>query len=193
LIAAMGGRDAAAKRLDGFFAKLNAGPASDHAYLGNEPTLGTPWLYAWLGQPYKTQRIVREALRTLYSATPGGYPGNDDLGTMSAWYVLASVGLYPAIPGSDTLLVSSPSFRRARLRLAKGILDIRAPGASERNLYVHKLALRGRPVRRTWLRWNDVARGGTLRFRLASAPDKAWGALSSDAPPSVTPARTGGH
>jgi predicted alpha-1,2-mannosidase len=193
LIAAMGGRDAAAKRLDGFFAKLNAGPNADHAFLGNEPTLGTPWLYAWVGQPYKTQRIVRDALRGLYSASPGGYPGNDDLGTMSAWYVFASLGLYPAIPGSDTLLVSSPSFRRARVRLADGVLDIRAPGASEGNAYVRQVALRGLPVRRPWLRWNDVARGATLRFRLASAPDTAWGALRSKAPPSLTPARTGGY
>jgi predicted alpha-1,2-mannosidase len=192
LIAAMGGCETAARRLDAFFAKLNAGPSADHAFLGNEPTLGTPWLYAWLGQPYKTQRIVREAPRTLYSASPGGYPGNDDLGTMSAWYVLASVGLYPAVPGSDTLLVSSPSFRRARLRLAQGVLDIRAPGASEANAYVRRVELGGRAVRRPWLRWSDVAHGGTLRFRLARAPDTAWGALSSDAPPSLTPARAGG-
>jgi predicted alpha-1,2-mannosidase len=184
LIAAMGGRDTAAKRLDAFFAKLNAGPNADHAFLGNEPTLGTPWLYAWLGQPYKTQRIVREALRTLYSASPGGYPGNDDLGTMSAWYVLASLGLYPAIPGSDTLLLNSPSFRRARLQLAGGILDIRAPGASDANAYVRRIELRGRSVPRPWLRWNDLARGGTLRFRLVTEPDPTWGALSSDAPPS---------
>jgi predicted alpha-1,2-mannosidase len=193
LIAAMGGRDTAARRLDAFFAKLNAGPNADHAFLGNEPTLGTPWLYAWLGQPYKTQRIVTEALRTLYSASPGGYPGNDDLGTMSAWYVLASVGLYPAIPGGDTLLVSSPRFRRVRLRLAKGMLDIRAPAASEANSYVRRVELRGRAIRYPWLRWNDVARGGTLHFRLAPAPDPAWGALRSDAPPSLTPGRGDGH
>jgi predicted alpha-1,2-mannosidase len=193
LIAAMGGRVAAVKRLDAFFAKLNAGPNADHAFLGNEPTLGTPWLYAWLGQPYKTQRIVRAALRSLYSASPGGYPGNDDLGTMSAWYVLATIGLYPAIPGSDTLLLSSPSFRRARLRLAAGTLDIRAPRASEANAYVRGAELRGRRVQRPWLRWDDVARGGTLRFRLAKAPDRSWGGLSADAPPSLTPARRGGY
>jgi predicted alpha-1,2-mannosidase len=193
LIAAMGGRDAAVKRLDAFFAKLNAGPASDHAYLGNEPTIGTPWLYAWLGQPFKTQRIVRDALRTLYSATPGGYPGNDDLGTMSAWYVLASIGLYPAIPGTDTLLVSSPSFRHIRLQLAGRTLDIRAPGASEANRYVRRASLRGLSVRRPWLRWIDVARGGKLRFRLGRAPQAAWGALRSDAPPSLTLARPDGY
>jgi predicted alpha-1,2-mannosidase len=193
LIAAMGGRDTAARRLDAFFAKLNAGPNADHAFLGNEPTLATPWLYAWLGQPYKTQRVVRDALRTLYSPSPGGYPGNDDLGTMSAWYVLASIGLYPAIPGDGALLISSPAFRRARLQLGAGTLDIRAPEASEANVYVRRVRLRGRTVRRTWMRWNDIARGGTLRFQLAKRPNPAWGALSSDAPPSLTRPRAGGY
>ena len=141
LIAAMGGRDATTRRLDAFFGKLNAGPSSDHAYLGNEPTLGTPWMYAWLGQPYKTQRIVREALLTLYDASPKGYPGNDDLGTMSAWYVLASLGLYPAIPGTDVLTLGSPLFAHARLRLTGGVLDIKARGASDRTAYVRRLSV----------------------------------------------------
>lgn len=188
LITAMGGRDAATRRLDAFFSELNAGPRSDHAYLGNEPTLGTPWLYAWLGQPYKTQRIVRDALLTLYDASPSGYPGNDDLGTMSAWYVLAALGLYPAAPGTDTLILGSPLFPHARLRLAGGkVLRVKAPGASNATAYVRRLSLRGRCVGRPWLRWSRLARGGTLRFRLSKRPNRAWGASGSDVPPSFAP------
>ena len=145
--------------------------------------MGTPWIYAWLGQPYKTQRIVRDALRDLYSASPKGYPGNDDLGTMSAWYVLASLGVYPAIPGTDALLLNSPSFRSARLRLDKGVLNIRAPGSSAAAQFIRRVSLGGSPVRRAWLRWQDLARGGILRFQLAKTPNPTWGALGSEPPP----------
>lgn len=187
LIEAMGGRDATTERLDAFFSELNAGPRSNHAYLGNEPTLGTPWLYAWLGQPYKTQRIVRDALLELYDASPSGYPGNDDLGTMSAWYVLAALGIYPTTPGTDTLALSSPLFPHARLRLAGKDLRIEAHDASATNAYVRRLSLRGHCVSRPWLRWKKLIRGGTLDFRLAARPNTVWGAGSSAAPPSLPP------
>jgi predicted alpha-1,2-mannosidase len=189
LIDAMGGREAATKRLDAFFAELNAGPHADHAYLGNEPGLGTPWLYAWLGQPYKTQRIVRDALLGLYEASPGGYPGNDDLGTMSAWYVLSALGLYPATPGTDTLMLSSPLFPRARLRLVGRDVRIRASGASDATGYVRRVSLRGRQVRRAWLRWRVLEHGGTLDLRLTRKPDSAWGTAGSASPPSFSSQR----
>ncbi|MGH2393329.1 MAG: GH92 family glycosyl hydrolase, partial [Candidatus Limnocylindria bacterium] len=190
LITAMGGRMAATGRLDAFFSNLNAGPRSNHAYLGNEPTLGTPWLYAWLGQPYKTQRIVRDALLTLYDASPEGYPGNDDLGTISAWYVLASLGLYPAIPGTDVLTVGSPLFPHARLRVAGNVLEINAPGASDEAAYVQRLSLRGACVSRPWLRWSELTGGGRLDFTSATSPNTAWGASHSDAPPSFSTGET---
>jgi predicted alpha-1,2-mannosidase len=184
LIAATGGPEATTKRLDAFFGELNAGPASNHAYLGNEPTLGTPWLYAWLGQPHRTQRIVRDALLTLYDASPTGYPGNDDLGTMSAWYVLASLGLYPAVPGTDVLTLNTPLFPHARLQLAGGVLDITAPGASDHTAYVDRAWLDGECRSRPWLRWSELAGGGTLDYRVATTPNKAWGADA--APPSFS-------
>ncbi len=108
LAAAMGGRRRAAQRLHRFLRVLNAGPGgthSDHALLGNEPTLHTPWLFDWLGQPYRTQEAVRRGL-ALYRPAPDGYPGNDDLGTLSAWYVFGALGLYPG----------GPRRRRARAR-----------------------------------------------------------------------------
>ncbi len=124
LFAQLGGRRAAAERLDRHLAKLNDGPRSANAFLGNEPQLGVPWLYDWLGQPWKTQRVVRQALLTLFDDSPTGYPGNDDLGTMSAWYVFGALGLYPAVPGSDVLALASPLFPETVIHLAGGDLSI---------------------------------------------------------------------
>lgn len=186
LTAAMGGARKARARLDAFFAKLNAGPAANHAYLGNEPTLGTPWLYAWLGRPFRTQRIVRDALLGLYNPTPKGYPGNDDLGTMSAWYVLAALGLYPTTPGTDVVALSTPLFPHARLRLARGVLRIDARGATGATAYVRGVRLRGARVHRSWLSWPALARGGTLDYRVSTHPDARWGAAPAAAPPSFS-------
>ena len=186
LIVALGGVDAARGRLDEFHAQLNAGPRNEHAYLGNEPTLGTPWLYPWLGQPYRTQEIVREAVLRLYKDSPGGFPGNDDFGTMSSWYVFAALGFYPAIPGTDVLVFGSPLFQKAVLHLATGDLTIEAPSAGRHRPYVQDLTLNGVPYGRPWARFSDLA-GRRLHFSLAAAPDQAWGANPADAPPSFPP------
>src|SRR3546814_14121725 len=100
----MGSREAAAARLDEFFSELNGGPTSPHAYLGNEPTLFTPWLYAWVGEPHKTGPPVHEALPGLYDDSPTGLPGTDDLRTLSAWWVLGARGSIPAFPGTSPRL-----------------------------------------------------------------------------------------
>jgi predicted alpha-1,2-mannosidase len=192
LFAALGGRDAARRRLDHFFAKLNAGPAAPHAFLGNEPTLGTPWLYAWLGRPWRTQEIVRRALLTLYSAAPKGMPGNDDLGEMSSWYVLGALGLYPALPGTDVLVLGSPLFPSASVRLVGGTLAISAPGTTRSRPYVRGLRLNGRAHGNPWLRFGQIARGARLNFDLHSKPSSGWGSRTADAPPSfglATPLR----
>jgi predicted alpha-1,2-mannosidase len=183
LLRALGGRPTATRRLDAHLARLNDGPASPYAYLGNEPSLGTPWLYPWLGRPWRTQEIVRQALRELYDTTPAGYPGNDDLGAMSAWWVLGALGLYPAIPGDDVLVVGSPLFPWTRVRLARGDLVLEAPGAPAQP-YVQALQLDGRPHPRAWLRFADVACGARLAFTMGPGPHRGFGARRRDAPPS---------
>jgi predicted alpha-1,2-mannosidase len=191
LAASMGGRRAAARRLDDFFERLNAGPHEPFAFLGNEPGLGTPWLYDWLGAPWKAQRVVRRALLELYRPTPGGMPGNDDGGTMSAWWVLGALGLYPAVPGSDVLALGSPLFERATLRLGGDRVTISAPAAAPARPYVRGLALGGRPWGRPWLRMAELRRAGRLAFALGARPDRRWGAASGSAPPSLSPGGAG--
>jgi predicted alpha-1,2-mannosidase len=212
LIRRMGGRDRAAARLDGFLRELNGGPGgthTDHALLGNEPTLQTPWLYDWMGRPYRTQAAVRRALLTLYDTEPDGYPGNDDLGTLSAWYVFGALGIYPEVPGVGVLALGSPLFGRAEIRLphrrralilatARKLTTTRGGGKSHRQVsalspaaapYVQSLRLNGRPYGQPWTTYCALARGATLSFRLGQHPDRRWGAAAAAVPPSFGPQR----
>ncbi len=185
LFARMGGGTKAAARLDSFLRVLNAGPGgthTDHALLGDEPTLETPWLYDWLRRPWKTQAAVRRGLR-LYSPTPAGWPGNDDLGTLSAWYVLGALGLYPAQPGTGTLALSTPLFEHAQVRLAHHRrLTITAPGGGA---YVASLRLDGHPHLRPWAEYCELAAGGNLEYKTAAHPTR-W-AQHGQLPPSYGP------
>jgi putative alpha-1,2-mannosidase len=192
LFGALGGLTPARDRLDQFFQQLNAGPDSPHAFLGNEPTLDSPWLYNWAGQPYKAEQIVRRAMLSLYADTPGGMPGNDDLGSMSSWWVMSALGLYPAVPGTDVLAVGSPLFRSATVQLAGGKLRIRAPKAAESTPFVRSLKLDGKSYGKSWLRFDRLKHGGTLDFDLRGSANKRFGAITaapSFAPPKACASR----
>jgi predicted alpha-1,2-mannosidase len=190
LVRKMGGRAKAAARLDRFLRILNGGPGgthTDHALLGNEPTLQTPWLYDWVGRPYRTQAAVRRALLTLYDTSPDGYPGNDDLGTLSAWYVFGALGIYPEVPGVGVLAIGSPLFGRAAIHLphrrrALIVADGQGP-------YVQALRLDGHAYGKPWTTYCALARGATLSFRLGPRPNRRWGAAAAAAPPSFGPQR----
>lgn len=188
LAKALGGRAATLERLDDFFSELNTGQDSAHAFLGNEPNLNAPWLYDWYGRPDRTQEIVRQAQLDLYGPGPGGYPGNDDLGTMSSWWVLAALGVYPAIPGEDVLALGSPMFPRATIELPGGRLRIDAPGATPGRPYVTGLHMNGEAHRSPWVRFRQLNRGGRMTYRLS---DRAanWGTGTDLAPPSFGPDR----
>ncbi|WP_328540254.1 GH92 family glycosyl hydrolase [Streptomyces sp. NBC_00344] len=190
LIAAMGGRKAAGDRLDTFFSKLNAGPNEPYMWAGNEIDFGVPWVYDYLGTPWKAQKEVRETATTLFSPTPDGEPGNDDLGAQSSWYVWAALGVYPSTPGEPDLAVHSPMFERAVLDLPGHgrDLDIRAPQASASTPYVHALSLDGHDWERTYLPQSLVKQGGRLDFTLGDSPDTEWATSAKAAPPSY---RTG--
>ena len=113
----MGGRTKAAQRLNFFLRELTTkknATHTNHALLGDEPNLDVPWLYEWTRRPYGTQEAVRRAILTLYNTSPSGYPGNDDLGTMSAWYVFGALGIYPEVPGVGLLAIGSPLFPARR-------------------------------------------------------------------------------
>ncbi|MET7857622.1 glycoside hydrolase domain-containing protein [Streptomyces sp. NPDC005318] len=124
------------------------------------------------GQPWKTQATVRQILDTVYGTGHGGLPGNDDLGTRSAWYVFSAPGLHPQTPGSATMLLGAP-LRADRPCTRQGHHD-RRPGR-RRRAAVHRRD-------RLWTDPSLVARGSTLALRLAEAPDSSWGTATSGPP-----------
>jgi predicted alpha-1,2-mannosidase len=181
LAAAMGGRERAVQRLDAFFRKPDGSWATGGDGLRydptNEPGIHTPWLYNALGQPWKTQETVRAMASLVYGTGPNGLPGNDDLGTMSAWYVFAALGVYPQTPSRAELLLSSPMFPKAKInRNGAPTLTISAPGASPSNVYVRDATLDGRAHGKSWLSEDFVTRGGDLVVDVAATPDTSWGA-----------------
>jgi putative alpha-1,2-mannosidase len=208
LINALGGRASANARLDAFFDRNadpygfgQAGANAPYFWAGNEPDLQTPWLYDFTGKPWKTQRLVREIEDTFYTPTPGGEPGNDDLGTMASWYVWAALGLYPEIPGDGTVVLGSPLFPRVEIKVpGEGTLDIDAPAASDSSPYVQAVALNGQPVNASWLSVGALmpgATGGTpaqtvLSFDLGPSPDTTWASDPTEAPPSYGVASASG-
>ncbi|MFH7042402.1 GH92 family glycosyl hydrolase [Paucibacter sp. JuS9] len=202
LVAAMGGQAQAARRLDQFFDHdaLLADPASavrkswvvgPYSYYSqfrynpnNEPDLHAPWVYTLIGQPWKTTTVLRAA-ETLFGNAPNGVTGNDDLGTMSAWYLFSALGLYPDMPGSGRFLLHAPRFARAEIDLGKGrTLRIEAPEAKpgERR-FVQSASFGGRALERVWLDWEQLQSAGALTFKLGAQPDtQGWGTRARELP-----------
>ena len=132
--------------------------------------------------------MVRAA-ETLFTNGPDGMTGNDDLGTMSAWYVFSSLGLYPTMNGANFYGVSTPQFPSAKVQVGNygmqgGTLTISAPGASAENRYIQSATLDGRELGRTFVRQREIGRGGQIHYALGTEPS-AWGTRPQDAPPSV--------
>lgn len=198
---AMGGRDRTLARLDRFFAidKVAADPqaaraewvAGPYAYYGqhrynpnNEPTMHTPWIYTLLGRPDRTAEVVRAA-QTLFTNAPNGVTGNDDLGTMSAWYLFGAMGLYPGMPGTGQLLVGAPRFEAVEIDLGEGrTLRIKAPGAGgARAQYIAGVRWDGQAVDQVWLGWDSLKRGGRLDLTLTDRAEATnWGREQGAAP-----------
>ncbi len=192
LIQAMGGNRIAVSRLDTLFERLNVGPNEPYYWAGNEPALTMPWIYDYAGAPYKTQAIVHRLLNEVYSDTPGGEPGNDDLGAMSSWLVWSYLGLYPETPGAPVLVLGAPVFPKATIRLNSGRrVVLSAPGASTKT-YVTGLKVDGSAWAKNWvpvsliLGSENGAPGSatTLAFTMSHEPDTSWAASESDEPPS---------
>jgi predicted alpha-1,2-mannosidase len=182
-----GGNEQLAARLDEFFTAgrqdyednppdetLKGGGTRPHYWASNEPTLHTMYLFGQIGRPDLTQKWVRWVREFFFRPTPDGIPGNDDSGTMSAWYVFSALGFYP-LAGSDLYFIGAPLFERAELRLpAGGTFVIEAPGVSSTSMYVQSVELNGAPLAVPSLHHADLRAGGSLRFVMGPTPG-SWG------------------
>jgi predicted alpha-1,2-mannosidase len=176
----MGGRERFVAKLDTLFEQ-------GHYWHGNEPNHQIAYLYAYAGQPWKTQQWVRRIMREEYSTGPGGLSGNEDGGQMSAWLAFSMAGLYPVCPGSTEYVLGSPVLEEVKFKLENGKqFAMRAQGVSEQAPYIQSATLNGQPFTRTYLTHADIQRGGTLVLRMGSQPNKKWGARPQDAPSSLS-------
>jgi putative alpha-1,2-mannosidase len=149
---------------------------------GNEHDLQVPWMYHFAGAPWRAAAELAEA-RVLYRPTVDGLPGNDDLGGLSSWHVLSSLGLGALVPGAPYYALGSPQFERAEIAAPGGKLVVESPGSGP---YVTDASLDGKPLPRAWVYEREIRRGGTLRLARGEQPDEAWGAAAATRPPSYS-------
>jgi predicted alpha-1,2-mannosidase len=185
IIDAEGGNAAWITYLDGLTSSVT-GMATTQIQMGDEPSFDIPWEYDYAGAPAKTQEVVRTIQDQLFTDSPNGLPGNDDLGAMSSWYVWSALGAYPEMPGSADPALGSPLFTDAVIDLANGkTITETAPGAGRATPYVQSLTLNGSAWSDTYLPAGIFTAGGTLAWTLGSSPS-TWGSAPGDAPPSDT-------
>lgn len=200
LIHLMGGRDAFNAKLDRLFVEQYG--TSKYEFLGqfpdatglvglyaqgNEPSFHIPYLYIFSGQPWKTQKRVRQLMDVWYGDGPLGIPGDDDGGATSSWYVLSALGFYPVCPGSPEYEIGSPLFTKSTIRLGNGkLFTIIAHHASAQNKYIQSAELNGKPLDKAWFQHADIANGGTLVLEMTDKPNMQWGSAPDDAPPSMS-------
>jgi predicted alpha-1,2-mannosidase len=136
---------------------------------GNEPSHHIVYLYNFTDEPWKAQARVRQILPMQYKNTPDGLGGNDDAGQMSAWYIFSTLGFYPVAPASDQYWLGSPAVDAATLTLENGnTFTIKAINQSDKNVYVQKVLLNGKPLDRRYITHSEIMKGGELTFYMSS-------------------------
>jgi predicted alpha-1,2-mannosidase len=154
---------------------------------GNEPMQHVPYLYAFVGQPWKTQSRVREIMRRLYRATPAGLSGDEDTGQTSAWFLFSALGFYPVCPSRPVYVLGSPLFTKALIRLANGkSFVVEASSNSPANVYIQSVELNGVSLGRSWISHDEIMKGGTLRLMMGPQPNKKWASTKESVPESLT-------
>lgn len=140
---------------------------------GNEPGHHTIYLYNYAGRPDKAAPLLRKVMTELYTDAPDGLCGNEDVGQMSAWYILSAIGLYQVEPSGGKFVIGSPLVSEADVKVGQGrTFRIVAQGNSPRNIYVQGAALNGKPLNRSWLSYDEIMQGGTLTLTMGPEPSR---------------------
>ena len=162
LIQTIGGKDFAEKRLDSLFERLDARYEDKWFASGNEPDFHVPWVYNWTNAPKKTSLTVNRILDTMYNSSSSGLPGNDDLGAMGAWYVFASIGLYPFIPGVGGFTMNLPQFDKIKIVLQNNTLEILK--SKNEFSYVKSISINNLKHFSNWIDLEEISNGGKIIF-----------------------------
>lgn len=150
---------------------------------GNEPIQHMIYLYEYAGEPWKTQKHIRAVMSELYNATEDGYPGDEDEGEMSSWYVLSALGIYSVCPGTDQYVIGSPVFRKATITMESGKkFVIEADHNSKTNVYIQNATLNGKPYSHNWITYKEIMNGGILHFDMGDQPALHRGIKEADKP-----------
>jgi putative alpha-1,2-mannosidase len=136
---------------------------------GNQPDIHAAYLFNEAGRPDLTQKWVRWVLKHKYDDSYKGLDGNDDAGTLSAWYIFSALGFYP-VAGSDKYELGAPLFEKAEVELGNHRLTILAENFGTDHAFVEQVSLNDTPLNRTWIRHPEIQNGGTLRFKMAPRP-----------------------
>lgn len=194
LISQFGGEKPFTQKLDSLFivqGDLGAEASPDISGLigqyahGNEPSHHIAYLYAYVGQQWKTAEKIRYILENRYFDKPAGLSGNEDCGQMSAWYILSSLGFYQVNPAGACFVFGSPSFDKATIALPAGkkfTLDVHKTGTN--NVYIQSVKLNGQAYTHSFITYKDIMAGGILEFTMGDTPNKAFGVNEQDRPKS---------
>lgn len=154
---------------------------------GNQPSQHLIYLYCYAGQPWKTQYWIRQVMDRLYNSGEKGYPGDEDQGSMSSWYVLSALGIYSVCPGTDEYVLGSPLFPKAVITMENGNkFVIEAHGNSAENVYIQSATLNGKPLSANYIHYSDIANGGVLHLEMGSTPNYKRGIDKADRPFSLS-------
>ncbi len=197
LINLVGGREHFLKKLDTFFNTpyQPKGIARDVTGMlglycqGNQPDQQVAYYYNYAGQPWKTQELVRKILALMYGSDKYGlaYPGMDDQGSTSSWYVFSAMGFYTVDPSSPNYVIGSPLFDEVTIHMGNSKdLIIEAKNNSDQNCYIQSATLNGQPWNKPWFSHADIADGGKFVFEMGPNPNQNWGSTLDAAPPSMS-------
>jgi len=182
----LGGKDKLAVKLDSLFSVSSTlsgeGASGDITGLigqyahGNEPSHHIAYMYNYVGQPWKTQKLSNQILTTLYDTTENGICGDEDTGQMSAWYVFSSMGIYPMNPASQKYDIGSPLFDEVKMRLGNGkIFTVSAKNLTKQNIYIQSVKINGTLLSHPFIEYDEIKAGGKLEFIMGDSPNKEWG------------------
>ncbi len=196
LIELLGGDDAFAERLDEFFTmsptitppKYVGVVGTIGQYVqGNQPSHHVAYLYNYARKPWKTQHWARQVTEQLYRTGPGGLCGNEDMGSLSSWYILSAMGFYPVTPGQTQYAIGSPVFDEVTIDVGEGkTFKIIAENNSAENKYIQSATLNGEEFNRSWLDHKEIMEGGTLSFVMGPEPNKNWAVDKNSVPYSMS-------